>query len=124
MDLDVVLENIVYDKFMYDNKEFVVLNSLEFTKENLKNTITFNQGDFVEQIDKLPASNNLVMCRNMWYYLGENRLFEIIDKLSKKLDNTSLLVIGDFDRKYIINILKWSDFEEISLNVFRKKKQL
>ena len=43
MNLDVVLENIAYDRFMYDNKEFVVLNSLEFTKENLKNNLMLAQ---------------------------------------------------------------------------------
>jgi len=89
--------------------------------KKLSSSISFNEGDFAQKIDELPAKNNLIMCRNMWYYLGEDRILDILCKLQEKIDESSLVVIGDFDRKYVLRQLNWLNFEEIALNIFRKK---
>lgn len=98
----------------YDSKLFFMPN------EKLKNRIEFSEADFVKQIDELEFSNSIIMCRNFWYYLGKNRINQILSKLNKKIDNTSLLVIGDFDRRYILDDLKSFGFKELTLNVFKK----
>lgn len=105
--------NIYYDRSGFDGW-FV-------PKENLKNELSFSKGDFTEKINDLPPKNNLIMCRNMWYYLGEDKIFDILYELSEKIDETSLVVIGDFDRKYVLAILDALNFEEITMNVFKKR---
>ena len=89
-------------------------------KEDIKKQVEFNQGDFLEQIDNIESSNSLLLCRNFWYYLGEDNIESVFNKLADKIDHTSLLVIGDFDRKYLLKHLKNKGFNEITLNVFAK----
>ena len=91
--------------------------------QKVKNLIEFQTGEFVENLDKIEPCNNLLMCRNFWYYLGTDKIPEIVQKLASKIDETSLVVIGDFDRMYVLDSFKTAGFEEIVLNVFRKKKE-
>ena len=90
--------------------------------DRLKKLIDFQMGDFVEELDKIEPCNNLVLCRNFWYYLGTDRIPEVVEKLASKIDETSLVVIGDFDRKYVLDFFTDAGFEEVVLNVFKKKK--
>ena len=91
-------------------------------KEKIKNMIDFQTGDFIAKLDEIEPCNTLLMCRNFWYYLGIDRIPEIVSKLAEKLDETSLLVIGDFDRTYVLKELKNAGFEEITMNVLKKTK--
>lgn len=91
--------------------------------QRVKDLIEFQTGEFVEKLDEIEPCNNLVMCRNFWYYLGTDKIPEIVEKLANKIDETSLVVIGDFDRTYILDSFKNAGFEEIVLNVFKKKKE-
>ena len=41
MNFDIVLDNMLYDRFIYDSMEIVVLNGLELTKEDLQDNLIF-----------------------------------------------------------------------------------
>lgn len=91
--------------------------------DELKSKINFSCDDIENQIDSLPEKNNLIMCRNFWPYLGFGKAQRIIEKLGQKLDSTSLIVIGNYDKQvsYIEKYLKESNFTEIAPNVYRKQ---
>ena len=68
--------------------------------------------------------NNLVMCRNFWTYLPDNAARKrLASELANRLDETSLLVIGTFDKEYLIDeLLVSSGFIQTKVeNVFVKK---
>ena len=45
------------------------------------------------------------MCRNFWPYLDKEKQHLLAQKLSQKLDESSLLVIGSYDSVYGIDAL-------------------
>ena len=94
MNLDVVLENIVYDRFMYDNKEFVVLNSLEFTKENLKNNL------MLAQVYREAGRNEIVP-------IDEELYDEIYDVLCDGNNIASTIAQSQYDKKLAFNPYKY-----------------
>ncbi len=64
---------------------------------NLKTKVVFEQGDIFKDIEKMSSKNTVLMCRNFWPYLSYDEKKDLAQKLSEKFDNTSLIVIGDFD---------------------------
>jgi chemotaxis methyl-accepting protein methylase len=66
--------------------------------DKLKNKVRFNQASIQSMIDSIEPSNSLVLCRNFWPYLETKDVYETIWKLGEKLDDSSLLVIGYFDK--------------------------
>ena len=91
-------------------------------KEILKEKVEFKQSDIFDEISNIPLKNNLILCRNFWPYLSEEKREELARLLSEKLDKTSLLVIGSFDKGHNIKqLLEQYGFEEVlEYNVFRK----
>lgn len=67
-------------------------------KNKLKEKIHFEQGDIFKDLETIPNKNTVLMCRNFWPYLSYKKRIELAQKLSEKFDDTSLVVIGDFDR--------------------------
>ncbi len=86
----------------------------------LKNNVQFSQASIQSKIDSIEPSNSLVMCRNFWPYLSENDVREAIWKLSEKLDDSSLLVVGCFDKFSVHQYLKICGFQEICPFVYKK----
>ncbi len=87
--------------------------------------VSFNFGDFIEELDNIEHKNCLILCRNFWCYLSQTQQKAAIKKLAEKLDSTSLVVIGEYDRgvaSYIDYELRAKGFEEISNNVFKKRQ--
>ena len=74
-------------------------------KVELKDKIVFEQGNILEDIDKIDGKNTVVMCRNFWPYLDKEKQHLLAQKLSQKLDESSLLVIGSYDSVYGIDAL-------------------
>lgn len=66
-------------------------------KEELRKCVRFEKSDILEDIDKLPDTNNVLLCRNFWPYLDAFKREELASKLGEKLDESSLVVIGDYD---------------------------
>lgn len=86
--------------------------------------VSFNFGDFIKELDNIEPKNCLILCRNFWCYLSQTQQRAAIEKLAEKLDTTSLVAIGEYDRgvnSYTDYELRANGFEEISHNVFKKK---
>lgn len=66
-------------------------------KKILKDCVNFNCQNFYDGLDDLKSKNNLVLCRNFWGYLNEDDIINCAKKLYKKLDDSSIVIIGDFD---------------------------
>lgn len=90
--------------------------------EELREKIVFEQGNIEDKIDEIKPSNSLVMCRNFWPYLDEKRAKEILRKLCSRLDKSSLIVMGNYDRYISRMVLSREGFKEIYPNVFKKEK--
>ena len=65
-------------------------------KPILQDKVHFITEDINTYVDKMPATNNLIFCRNCWPYLWKTRE-EFAQKLSTKTDANSYLVLGNFD---------------------------
>ena len=89
-------------------------------KDNLKKKVQFNVADIQNSIDNIEPSNSLVLCRNFWPYLSKKDMCETIWKLSQKLDESSLLVIGYFDKFTVMETLKICGFEEVCPYIYKK----
>ena len=90
--------------------------------DELKSKVTFKNADIAEEIKDVNAQNSLVFCRNFWPYLGREKTTKVLSELLQKLDNSSLIVIGEFDRTvdYVIPLFEKYGFQEISTNIFKK----
>lgn len=93
-------------------------------KAEIKNKIHFRQSDIFEDIDYMPSKNLVLTCRNFWPYLEPFKRELLAKKLSQKLDQTCLLVIGDFDSQCNTpNILERNGFIETAVcHVYKKIK--
>ncbi len=90
--------------------------------DDLRSKIEFSQGDVEEEITKIAPENNLILCRNFWPYLGKKKATKVLTELLQKLDKTSIVAIGSFDKTvpYIEPIFIENGFLEISPNVYKK----
>ncbi len=68
-------------------------------KPVLTKRINYSQGDLLEDVMKLPEKNNVVLCRNCWLYLNNQEQEEFARRLSQKVDESGLVVIGYFDEE-------------------------
>lgn len=66
--------------------------------DNLKGSVEFMQANIVDDIDNIEPKNSIIMFRNAWPHLNEQDKSILLNKLSKKMDDTSLLTIGWYDR--------------------------
>lgn len=88
------------EKIAFSPKQAVEFKDEEYIltpKKILKNCINFNCQNFYDGLDELKSKNNLVLCRNFWGYLNEDDIINCAKKLYKKLDDSSIVIIGDFD---------------------------
>ena len=91
-------------------------------KPEIHNMVEFNTGNIMEDIDNMPDKNTVLMCRNFWPYLSVEQRQQLAYKISKKFDNSSLVVIGVFDKEvYVDKLLESYGFIETKVkNVFVK----
>lgn len=68
-----------------------------------KNNVIFKESDMLYALNDLQPKNNVVLCRNALPYLQTEKVNKMLDMFAEKLDNTSLLVIGQFDNGHYIN---------------------
>ena len=89
-----VTNNQIWKYFDIESKgEDYILRPKEILRENVK----FECKDFEEGLDEIKGGNNLVMCRNFWGYLDEDKTIRCAKKLYEKLNETSYAIIGNFD---------------------------
>jgi chemotaxis methyl-accepting protein methylase len=84
--------------------------------------IIYEQLDIFDSLKKLQPQNNVVLCRNVLPYLSNEKRVQFIDLLARKLDPSSLVVIGAFDNgHYVNNLLKSRYFKQTTVeNVYSK----
>lgn len=126
------LTNTGLNKYFKDKAEpiFVQNNSLAHNTysyrvaDSLLNKVTFQKFDIMDRVSSLKDDGNTVLlCRNIFPYLGEWQGVRLIDTIGEKLKKGSLLVIGDYDyRNPSIDIhIELAGFERVTRYVFRKK---
>lgn len=95
--------------------------ALKLKPEYTKN-IEFKQADLFQALENLQPQNNVILCRNVLPYLPENQRETFVKELAKRLDSTSLVVIGSFDNGHKIDeLLKANGFKHYELeNVYAK----
>ena len=103
-----------------DSKIFNVYYKL---KDNLMKNIIFNQSDIIKDVDKFDYKNTALFLRNCWPYFSENDAIYVAKTLSEKMDKTSTLIIGDYDKSSGIDfLLKDYGFSRTHLdNVYEKQ---
>lgn len=90
--------------------------------DSLKKNINFDVANIQDKIAQIEPSNSLVLCRNFLPYLSKKDLYEIIRELGQKFDDSSLVVIGHFDKFSAYCALNACGFREIYPLIFKKEK--
>lgn len=92
----------------------------------LKDKIKYGQADILEDIHNIPSKDSVVFCRNFWPYLDNQERELLARRLSNRLKDNCMLVIGDYDRKFgTESILESVGFKETSVeNVFVKTEAM
>ena len=117
------IRNIPHNKyFSFENTPKGPLPYTFIAKKNLKQKVKFNLADIQSSINNIEPSNSLVLCRNFWPYLSEEDRNKTIIELSKRLDDSSLVVIGSFDDRRAITQLNKCGFESIYPFIYQKTK--
>ena len=97
------------------------------TKPEFSSLFKTEQMDLQKRLHELKDSgNSIILIRNcLAQSFGEFGTMFVLTQLEEKLKDGSLLVIGDYDRKNLRNLvsdLKEKGFYEIGINIFRKGK--
>lgn len=95
-------------------------------KPIVRQNIQFFRGDIFQDIDRMPKSNTVLLCRNMMIYLNENEQKALVDKICSHFDESSLIVVGEYDlmNTNIDEMFKKNSFARSRIEgIFYKKKQ-
>lgn len=74
-------------------------------KKELSDNVKFRKGNILEDVKNNNLKNTVLFARNFWPYLSKQEIEELSDILAQKMDNTSTLIIGDYDKEYGIDKL-------------------
>ena len=67
-------------------------------KEILTKNVIFKQASITKGLDEVQKDeNNIILARNFWKYLSKEGLMEASWKLHEKINEKSLIIIGNFD---------------------------
>ena len=106
------------DPLMKKTKQFKV-------KDSMKNFVNFEQSNILMDSSKTNFKNTVLFARNFWPYLSFEERHELAKTLSKRMDASSTLIVGDYDKEdaNIGALLRMYGFEETKVdNVFEKRK--
>ena len=95
--------------------------------DSIKSLINFEQNNILEDAKRTDFKNTILFARNFWPYLACEERHELAKTLSKRMDESSTLIIGDYDKEDadIGALLRMYGFEETKVdNVFEKRKVL
>lgn len=99
------------------------LEQYSLVKDSLKKDIEFKKADICEDIESIPNKNTILICRNFWTYLQPTQQIELADKIAKKFDKTSLVVIGSFEKAYGIDkLLETRGFKKTEIQYVMRKE--
>ena len=91
------LNNNINTYFAYGKSQNPQNDLVLIPKPNIKDKVIFSQSDIFEDVNTMPGENTVLLCRNFWPYLTPEKRTMLAQKLSEKLNKTSLVVIGHFD---------------------------
>lgn len=79
----------------------------------MRNNIKFQHANILDDIQKLPDENNVILCRNCWEYLGKENFHYLAEQLYEKTKNNGLVVIGKHEETFgVPEILERHGFKE------------
>lgn len=64
---------------------------------SFKNAVIFEKADIMQDIKNIEPNNSVVVARNFWVYLSEQDQFNLGRKLSNRLRDNSMSIIGVYD---------------------------
>ena len=88
----------------------------------LKNSVKFSQSNILDDVKNTDFNNTVLLARNFWHYLDDEDIDKLAMNLSHKMNKSSTLVIGDYDKQYNIDeiLRRYGFFESQINNVFEK----
>jgi chemotaxis methyl-accepting protein methylase len=92
-------------------------------RENIKDLVKFSNRNIMDDIKTLRFDNTVLLARNFWHYLELDDIYRLALNLSNKMNKSSTLVIGNYDKEYGVHkVLERYGFEEVPgiNNVFEK----
>lgn len=75
-------------------------------KQPLKDVVIFENRDITKSVDEIEDDNCIVLCRSFWPYINDVSKAKLANDLAKKLNNSSICVIGEIDYKLIKPVSK------------------
>ncbi len=91
----------------------------------IKKSVKFEQSDILEDVNHIDFKNTVLFARNFWPYLDKKDMHQLAKRLSERMDSSSTLIIGDFDKEEadLGSVLKMYGFQETSAeNVYELPK--
>jgi len=114
-----------YYKYLQFTKAINPQDDIAFMPNaEIRENIQYNQGDIFKNIEKMPSSNTVLLCRNFWRYLPKegNSAEKLAQKLGEKFDSTCMVVIGEHDRECNTKeLLEKNGFRETGVQFVFKK---
>ena len=94
--------------------------------DSLKSLVNFERGDIFDDVKKINFKNTIMFARNFWPYLTYDEREKLLYILSKKMDSSSTLIVGDYDKLpgNIDLLLEKYGFVERVPNVYEKPKTI
>lgn len=89
----------------------------------LNKYVKFSKSDIMKDANTFNFDNTVLLARNFWHYLGSANMCKLAHILSKRMNKSSTLVIGDYDKQFGVDkILRKYGFYETRLKyVFEKR---
>ena len=108
------------DRFQ-DYFNFIKLNMVKVSPQ-LQNSVNFSQSNIMDDVKKTDFNNTVLLARNFWHYLDDEDIDKLAMNLSHRMNKSSTLVIGDYDKQYNIDeiLRRYGFFESQVRNVFEK----
>lgn len=104
--------------------DYLDVNRVKVRSE-FQNLVKFFQSDILEDVKNINFDNTVLFARNFWHYLDEEDIYKLAMNLSHRMNKSSTLIIGDFDKQFNIDrILNNYGFKESGTvgNVFENFK--
>lgn len=94
-------------------------------EHSLKTLVNFQQGNILYDVKNMDMKNTVLFARNFWPYLSKDEITQLAHTLARKMDDSSTLIIGEYDKEYGIDrILKREGFIETRYeNVYEKPRR-
>lgn len=91
------LKYISIDKIFKKDPETGMVACKGKIKPILKDTVEIAQKDFTKSVSHIPGENSVIMSRNIWPYLPENKWSSLAKSIFDKLGRNSMMVVGEFE---------------------------